>query len=74
MGIFVSFMKPDRLIAAPNSAARNISIVLFACVLSILALTADLAAEQRQLMRFPDIHGSTVVFCYGEDKCARSRY
>ena len=41
----------------------------FVFVLSILILLPSLgkAADQRPLMRFPDVHGNTIVFVHGED-------
>ncbi|MFC1495440.1 S41 family peptidase [Thermodesulfobacteriota bacterium] len=41
--------------------SRQLSVILF---LSIL-LTAGTLFAQTKLLRFPDIHGDTVVFCYG---------
>ena len=36
-------------------------------VLTISSLTAMAADDGTRLLRFPDIHGDTVVFCYGGD-------
>jgi tricorn protease len=43
------------------------TVFLTAVLVMGLYIPSAAAAEQRPLMRFPDIHGSTVVFCYGED-------
>jgi tricorn protease len=42
-------------------------VILMAIMSAAMIARPAAAAEQRPLMRFPDIHGSTVVFCYGED-------
>jgi len=42
-------------------------INLAAGVLLAIALTAAPAAAQTKLLRFPDVHGDSVVFCYGGD-------
>ncbi|MCK4351559.1 MAG: PD40 domain-containing protein, partial [Candidatus Krumholzibacteria bacterium] len=42
-------------------------VFLTAVLVTGLYIPSAAAAEQTPLMRFPDIHGSTVVFCYGED-------
>ncbi len=39
------------------------SIMLFLCVL----FTTEIVSAQTKLLRFPDIHEDTVVFCYGGD-------
>jgi len=36
-------------------------------VIGALTLTAAADEEGTRLLRFPDIHGETVVFCYGGD-------
>ena len=36
-------------------------------LLTIISLTAMAADDGTRLLRFPDIHGDTVVFCYGGD-------
>lgn len=41
--------------------------LLAAALVAGLAVLPASAEEQRPLMRFPDINGSAVVFCYGED-------
>ena len=47
---------------------RTATIVIIAVILLVGLYTAGLAmAEERPIMRFPDIHGDRVVFCYGED-------
>jgi tricorn protease len=67
MGLFVSFKERDGFVAGQNFAARTAAAVLIVFALFVFVTSATAAAEQRPLMRFPDIHGSTVVFCYGED-------
>ena len=48
------------MIASPRSS-------LLVRSLALLALVALPAAAQTKLLRFPDLHGDRVVFCYGGD-------
>ena len=43
------------------------AVLLTAALVTCLLAPPAAAAEERPLMRFPDIHGSTVVFSFGED-------
>jgi len=43
-------------------------VALWTAVMVVMAnVTAVMADEQHPLMRFPDVHGNTVVFVHGED-------
>ena len=54
-----------RILVAMNFFKSASSLVIVSCLLSFSA-TADSPAEAR-LLRFPDIHGDTVVFSHGGD-------
>ncbi len=47
--------------------SRAAIAVLFAVVFILSAGAASAAVEKRPLMRFPDVHGNTIVFVHGED-------
>lgn len=50
-----------------RSGKALIMILLFVFGLGVPTFAGEPQAEQKFLMRFPDIHGDTVVFVYGED-------
>jgi tricorn protease len=54
------------LISSP-SGKTLIMILLLALGLSVPAVAGEPEARQKSLMRFPDVHGDTVVFVHGED-------
>jgi tricorn protease len=58
---------PDRTVLGALRG-RIAAIVIVAVTLLVGLCASGLAmAEERPIMRFPDIHGGKVVFCYGED-------
>ena len=58
---------PDRTVLE-MFRGRIPAVVIVAAVLLVGLAASGLAmAEERPIMRFPDIHGDRIVFCYGED-------
>ncbi len=56
----------DRLLN-PHRTPKQRAVYLLASFVLLCQLGAGLASEKRPLMRFPDVHGNTIVFIYGED-------
>ena len=58
---------PDRTVLG-TLRGRTTTMVIVAVILLVGLHASGLAmAEERPIMRFPDIHGERIVFCYGED-------
>lgn len=58
---------PDRAVLGALRG-RTATLVIVAIILLVGFHASGLAmAEDRPIMRFPDIHGDRIVFCYGED-------
>jgi len=55
------------ILSSSPRALVGMVIVLLTVLVVMPNIKAGISAERRPLMRFPDVHGNTVVFVYGED-------